>query len=97
MPGTLPCAPREHRSGAHAEGETWYGPGMSDIGSARKARDQLKAAIGAEPWCAGIGVEREDGIGFIVRVSIRPGTDPAARAKIPDHVGVSFVKVIETD
>jgi hypothetical protein len=70
---------------------------MSDIGSARKARDHLKAELGAEPWCAGIGVEREDGIGFIVRISIRPGTDAAARARIPDHVGVSFVKVVEID
>jgi hypothetical protein len=70
---------------------------MSDVGSARKAKDQLKASIGAEPWCAGIGVEREDGIGFIVRVSIRPGTDAAARARIPGRIGVSVVKVVETD
>jgi hypothetical protein len=70
---------------------------MSDVGSARKAKDQLKASIGAEPWCAGIGVEREDGIGFIVRVSIRPGTDAAARARIPDRIGVSVVKVVEAD
>jgi hypothetical protein len=70
---------------------------MSDVGSARRAKDELKAAIGAEPWCAGIGVEREDGIGFIVRVSVRPGTDAAARARIPDHVGVTFVKVVDAD
>jgi hypothetical protein len=70
---------------------------MSDVGSARKAKDQLKASIGAEPWCAGIGVEREDGIGFVVRVTIRPGTDAAARARIPDRIGVSVVKVVEAD
>lgn len=70
---------------------------MSDVGSARKAKDQLKATIGAEPWCAGIGVEREDGIGFIVRVSVKPGTAAEARAKVPDHVGVTFVKVVEAD
>lgn len=70
---------------------------MSDIGSARKAKEQIKAAIGAEPWCAGVGVEREDGIGFIVRVTIRPGTDAAARARIPERVGVSVVKVVEID
>ena len=70
---------------------------MSDVGSARKAKDQLKADFGAEPWCAGVGVEREDGIGFIVRVSVRPGTDAAARARIPEHVGVVFIKVVETD
>ena len=70
---------------------------MSDVGSARKAKEALKASIGAEPWCAGIGVEREDGIGFIVRVSVRAGAGADARARIPEHVGVTFVKVVETD
>ncbi len=70
---------------------------MSDVGSARKAKDQLKASIGAEPWCAGIGVEREDGIGFVVRVSVRPGTAAEERAKIPERVGIVVVKVVETD
>jgi hypothetical protein len=70
---------------------------MSDVGSARKAKETLKTAIGGEPWCAGIGVEREDGIGFIVRVNVRAGTPAAERAKVPDHVGVTFVKVVETD
>jgi hypothetical protein len=70
---------------------------MSDVGSARRARDELKAAIGGEPWCAGIGVEREDGIGFVVRVSIRPGLDAAARARIPERMGVVVVKVVEID
>jgi hypothetical protein len=67
------------------------------VGSARKAKDQLKASIGAEPWCAGIGVEREDGIGFIVRVNVKPGTSAEARARIPERIGVSVVKVVETD
>jgi hypothetical protein len=70
---------------------------MSDMASARKARDQVKAMIGGEPWCAGIGVEREDGVGFIVRVSVRPGTDAATRARIPDQIGASRVKLVETD
>ena len=70
---------------------------MSDVGSARKAKEQLKASIGAEPWCAGIGVEREDGIGFVVRVSLRPGAGADARARIPDRVGVTVVKVVEID
>ncbi len=70
---------------------------MSDVGSARKAKEQLKASIGAEPWCAGVGVEREDGIGFVVRVSVRPGTDAAARGRIPERVGITVVKVVETD
>jgi hypothetical protein len=70
---------------------------MSDVGSARKAKEQLKASIGAEPWCAGIGVEREDGIGFVVRVSVRPGIDAAGRARIPERIGVVVIKVMETD
>ncbi len=70
---------------------------MSDVGSARRAKDELKASIGAEPWCAGVGVEREDGIGFVVRVTVRPGTDAAARARIPERVGVTVVKVVESD
>lgn len=70
---------------------------MSDVGSARKAKDQLKAAIGGEPWCAGIGVEREDGIGFIVRVNLRPDAGAEARARIPEKIGVVVVKVIEID
>ena len=70
---------------------------MSDVGSARKAKDQLKASIGAEPWCAGIGVEREDGVGFVVRVSVRPGTDAEARARIPERMGVVLIKVVELD
>jgi hypothetical protein len=70
---------------------------MSDVGSARRARDELKAQIGGEPWCAGVGVEREDGIGFIVRVNIRPGAAAEARARIPEKLGVTVVKVIEAD
>ena len=71
--------------------------GMSDVGSARKAKEQLKASIGAEPWCAGIGVEREDGIGFVVRVSVRPGTGADVLGRIPDRVGITVVKVVEND
>jgi hypothetical protein len=44
-----------------------------------------------------VGVEREDGIGFVVRVTVRPGTDAAARARIPERVGVTVVKVVESD
>lgn len=70
---------------------------MSDVGSARKAKDKLKAAIAAEPWCAGIGVEREDGIGFIVRVTVRAGMLEASRGHVPDRVDGVFVKAVEAD
>jgi hypothetical protein len=70
---------------------------MSDVGSARKVKDQLKAQVGGAPWCAGIGVEREDGIGFIVRVSVRAGHMDEARAQVPERVGVVVVKMVEGD
>ena len=70
---------------------------MSDVGSARRAKDELKARIGSEPWCAGIGVEREDGVGFVVRVSVRPGGVAAAREVIPERLGGVLIKVIEND
>jgi hypothetical protein len=69
----------------------------SDMASARRAKEELKATIGAEPWCAGVGVEREDGVGFIVRVSVRPGTSAEAKGAIPARLGGVMVKVIETD
>ncbi|WP_437603650.1 hypothetical protein [Sorangium sp. So ce590] len=70
---------------------------MSDVGSARRAKDELKAKIAGEPWCVGVGVEREDGVGFIVRVSVRSGGAAAARAAIPERIGGVLIKVIEND
>jgi hypothetical protein len=70
---------------------------MSDVGSARKAKEQLRAAVGGEPWCVGIGVEREDGVGFVVRITIRPDLDAAGRARIPERLGGVLVKVVEAD
>ncbi|MGK4004670.1 hypothetical protein WMF31_18700 [Sorangium sp. So ce1036] len=70
---------------------------MSDVGSARRAKEELKAKISGEPWCVGVGVEREDGVGFIVRVTIRSGALDAARAAIPERLGDVRIKVIESD
>jgi hypothetical protein len=70
---------------------------MSDVGSARRAKDKLKASIGNEPWCAGVGVEREDGVGFVVRVTVRAGEVAAARAHVPDRVDGVVVKMVEAD
>jgi hypothetical protein len=70
---------------------------MSDVGSARRAKEKLKGQIGGEPWCAGVGVEREDGVGFVVRVSVRPGTTSEARGLIPDRVDDVVIKVVEND
>lgn len=70
---------------------------MSDMGSARKAREEVKRTISSEPWCVGIGVEREDGVGFIVRVSVSAGTAEIARAAVPERVGGVLVKIVEND
>lgn len=70
---------------------------MSDMGSARKVKDELRGRVGGEPWCAGIGVEREDGVGFVVRVSVRPGQLELARQAIGERVGGVFVKLVEAD
>ena len=70
---------------------------MSDVGSARRAKDKVKAKIAGAPWCAGVGVEREDGIGFIVRVSVRAGALAEARAAVPDREGDVVVKLVEAD
>ncbi|HRI65391.1 MAG TPA: hypothetical protein PK156_14180 [Polyangium sp.] len=70
---------------------------MSDVGSARRAKEQLKTDIGNEPWCAGVGVEREDGVGFVVRVSVRSSGLSEAKNRLPARVGDVVVKVVETD
>lgn len=70
---------------------------MSDVGSARRAKEQLKTDIGNETWCAGVGVEREDGVGFVVRVSVRSSGLSAAKDRLPARVGDVVVKIVETD
>jgi hypothetical protein len=70
---------------------------MSDVGSARKAKDRLKAEIGSEPWCAGIGVEREDGVGFIVRVRVQHGIGAEQSSRIPSRIDGVVIKVVEND
>ena len=70
---------------------------MSDVSSARKAKEQLKSEIGGEPWCVGVGVEREDGVGFIVRVSVRAGIGAEQRSRIPERLSGVLVKVVEND
>lgn len=70
---------------------------MSDVGSARRAKEQLKTDISNESWCAGVGVEREDGIGFVVRVSVRSSGLSEAKSRLPARVGDVVVKIVETD
>ena len=70
---------------------------MSDMASARRAKDEVKTKVGAEAWCVGVGVEREDGVGFVVRVGVRAGSLEAARAAVPERVSGVLVKLVEAD
>jgi hypothetical protein len=71
---------------------------MSDMGSARRAKDELKKKVADAPWCVGIGVEREDGVGFVVRITVAAGSLAAARDAIGgERVGGVLVKIIESD
>lgn len=70
---------------------------MSDMGSARRAKDALKQTIAAEPWCEGVAVERADGVGFIVRVSVSAGSAALAKSAIGSLAGEVVVKIIERD
>jgi hypothetical protein len=46
---------------------------MSNLSLARQVKNAVVAQFGKEPWFAGAGATREDGIGFVVKVSVRPG------------------------
>lgn len=70
---------------------------MSDVGSARRVKDQLKTELAAESWCAGVGVVREDGIGFIVRVTVRSSGLAEAKNRVPARIGDTVIQLVETD
>jgi len=46
---------------------------MSNLSLARQVKSAIVAQFGQEPWFAGAGATREDGVGFVVKVSVRPG------------------------
>ncbi len=67
---------------------------MSDTGTPRKAKDELKRKIRDEPWFMGIGVERGDDGLFYLRVVVRTGELAAAKESAPDKIyGVSVICV----
>jgi hypothetical protein len=70
---------------------------MSDVSSARRVKDRLKSSFAGEPWCTGIAVEREDGVGFIVRISIAAGTGTEQQSRIPNQLEGVMIKVVEND
>lgn len=46
---------------------------MSDRPTAKQVKDELAAEYASEAWYAGVGTSREDGVGFVVRIAVRPG------------------------
>jgi hypothetical protein len=67
---------------------------MSSLLNARQVKNNLLAKIGQEPWFAGIGATREDGIGFVVKVTVKPGV-PRPAGSIPEVVDGIPVQIIE--
>jgi hypothetical protein len=67
---------------------------MSSVLLARQVKNELLAKYTNEPWFAGIGTVREDGIGFVVKVTVRPGV-PRPADTPPKEVNGVVVQVLE--
>jgi hypothetical protein len=67
---------------------------MSNLNLARQVKNSLLAKFGKEPWFAGAGATREDGIGFVVKVSVRPGV-PRPDGVPPDSLDGITIQVVE--
>jgi hypothetical protein len=68
---------------------------MSSLSLARQVKNTLLAKYGKEPWFAGIGATREDGIGFVVKVSVRAGI-PRPEGALPESLDGIVIQVIES-
>jgi hypothetical protein len=68
---------------------------MSSLSIARQVKNNLLAKFGKEPWFVGIGATREDGIGFVVKVSVRPGV-PRPEGALPESVDGVPIQIIES-
>jgi hypothetical protein len=67
---------------------------MSSLSLAREVKNKLADRFGKEPWFAGIGATREDGIGFVVKITVRPGV-PRPEGVIPASLDGITIQVIE--
>ena len=65
---------------------------MSSLSIARAAKNALLAKFGKEPWFVGIGATREDGIGFVVKVTVRSSVPPNALPETQDGVPVQIIE-----
>ncbi len=69
---------------------------MSSLSLARQVKNNLLAKYGKEPWFGGIGATREDGIGFVVKVTVKPGV-PLPDGALPESMDGITIQVIEAD
>ena len=69
---------------------------MSSLTTARQVKNELFAKFGKEPWFAGIGATREDGIGFVVKVTVRSGV-PRPAGALPETMDGIVIQIIELD
>ncbi len=67
---------------------------MSSLSTARQVKNNLLAKFGKEPWFVGVGATREDGIGFVVKVSVRPGI-PRPDGAPPESMDGIVIQVVE--
>jgi hypothetical protein len=67
---------------------------MSNLSLARQVKSAIVAQFGKEPWFAGAGATREDGIGFVVKVSVRPGVarPPGVPPESMDGITIQIVE-----
>jgi hypothetical protein len=68
---------------------------MSNLSLARQVKNALLAQFGKEPWFAGAGATREDGIGFVVKVSVRAGVARPAGVP-PESMDGITIQVVES-
>lgn len=62
---------------------------------ARQVKNNLLAKFGKEPWFVGVGATREDGIGFVVKVSVRPGV-PRPDGALPETMDGVPIQIVES-
>jgi hypothetical protein len=68
---------------------------MSSLMIARQVKNNLLAKFGKEPWFVGVGATREDGIGFVVKVSVRVGV-PRPEGSLPESMDGVPIQIVES-
>jgi len=61
---------------------------------ARQVTSSLRAKFGKEPWFVSVGSTREDGMGFVVKVTVRPGV-PRPDGALPETMDGVVIQIVE--